>query len=139
MATGPISVGSNCSSEYDPGFITGDEPLNAHGIESNIASIFVEFSLCICLLHVVTFETVTGPSEPSSDEEEILFYGPPTLAEHRAVLFMNRFLQPELPPDLGVLEPTEPPDEPQPEPFVEAPPGEAPTAAPLQPHAVEGG
>ena len=72
-------------------------------------------------MHVIIIETLTGHSEPSSDEEEVLFYGPPTLAEHRAVLFMNRFLQPESPPDLGVVEPND-----------------QPPAAPLQPPAAEG-
>ena len=76
-------------------------------------------------------------------------YGPPTLAEHRAVLFMNRFLQPELPSDLAAVEPNdqppaEPPADPHPEPAVEAhgslamSSGEALPAAPLQNPAAEG-
>ena len=105
----------------------------------------MHFVSMLCLVHVIIIETLTGHSEPSSDEEEVLFYGPPTLAEHRAVLFMNRFLQPESPPDLGVVEPNDqPPAGPNPEPPVDAHGShamsseEAPPAAPLQPPAAEG-
>ena len=128
VATAPISVDSSSTDtdEYSAGFITGDELLTAHGLESNIASIFVEFIVCICFLHVMILDILTGPSETESHDEEVLFYGPPTLAEHRAVLFMNRFLQPELPPDVGADEPSDqPPAEPHPNPSVEAPPAAA--------------
>ena len=69
------------------------------------------------------------PDSPSSEEEEVLFYGPPTLSQHRAFLAINRAMTPELPPAL----PSTPPAAPQ-----HPPPSDAAPAPAVQPSTAEG-
>ena len=151
-AQGPIVLDSD--SEYSAGFITGDELL--HGVSTNIPC-DANFILCICSCHVTNLSIYAGPSSaPTSEDEEVLFYGPPTLNEYRAQLYMSRFMAPEMPPGVPAeaFEPPavapEPPvvipepAEVAPEPPVVAPelpampPGEVPPAAGVPGPAAEG-
>lgn len=151
-AQGPIVLDSD--SEYSAGFITGDELL--HGGSTHIPC-DTNFILCICSCHVTNLSIYAGPSSaPTSEDEEVLFYGPPTLNEYRAQLYMSRFMAPEMPPGVPA-EAFEPPavaPEPPvviPEPVVVAPeppvvapelpampPGEVPPAAVVPALAAEG-
>ena len=110
-------------SEYSPGFITGDELMP--GVPTNISFIVCQKYVdttpanvyCIFVLSYAgdaAHADVTA--NPTSEEEEVLFYGPPTLSEHRALVTINRLLTPQMPH----VQPTAPPVQPS-EPTVQPP------------------
>jgi hypothetical protein len=130
----PIDV-EDSGSEYDPGWITGDEPL---GVPTNLSFFAYQIQIDVKSANVhFNFpqifagsggDAISTVTAPSSEEEEVLFYGPPTLSEHRALLTINRLLTPQLPPDQPHVPHVQPPEL-----TVDAPP-----AAAMPPIAAQG-